>query len=119
MYPYKAVNLQESLKAISQKLKQFRPAATVLEAEVAPARRNGTIDSAASNSTTDPSNFHAVMKRKRESHDGTIKVRSCRSLDVVRGHATSIHLGSKMGCRNDVTEEKGCRNDVTEDKEFG
>ena len=66
--------MQVSMKAIAEKLKQFRPSATVLESEIARASRSGAIDTVGMTPANDPSNFHAVMKRKRSHHDDTIKV---------------------------------------------
>lgn len=74
---------QVSLKKISQKLKEFRPSATVLEAEVASARRGGDIGSVGVTPANEPHNFHAVMKRKRLSHDDTIKVHSSFLNDAI------------------------------------
>lgn len=69
--------MQESLKEIAQKLKQFRPAATVLEAEVAPARRGegaGTLSGPGMTASTYPADFQDVMKEKRKHHSSAIKV---------------------------------------------
>ena len=69
--------LQSSLKDISQKLKQYRPSATVLEAEVAPARRGegaGGLAGPGMTASTAPGDFNEVMRLKRLTHDATIKV---------------------------------------------
>ena len=69
---------QESLKDISQKLKRFRPAATVLEAEVAPARRGegaGVMSGPGMTASANPSDFQEVMKAKRKHHGDAIKVK--------------------------------------------
>ena len=65
------------MKDISQKLKRFRPAATVLEAEVAPARRGegaGAASGPGMTASTHPADFEEVMKQKRRHHGSTIKV---------------------------------------------
>jgi len=64
--------LQESLKDIAQKLKLYRPAATVLEAEVAPARRGQA--GPGMTASTQPADFQEVMREKRKHHSGAIKV---------------------------------------------
>ena len=70
--------LQESLKDISARLKHFRPAATVLETEVAPARRGegaGAMSGPGMTASSYPSDFQEVMKQKRKHHGDAIKVR--------------------------------------------
>ena len=72
--------LQESLKDIAQKLKRYRPAATVLEADVAPARRGEGAGGQAGpgmTASTSPADFQEVMREKRKHHSGAIKVSSC------------------------------------------
>ena len=74
--------MQESLKDISARLKQFRPAATVLEAEVAPARRGegaGAQSGPGMTASTYPSDFQEVMKQKRKHHGDAIKVELTRT----------------------------------------
>lgn len=63
---------------ISLKLKQFRPSATVLEAEVAPARRGegaGGNAGPGMTASTYPADFQEVMREKRKSHADIIKAR--------------------------------------------
>ncbi len=62
---------------IAARLKQFRPAATVLESEVAPARRGegaGAMSGPGMTASTHPSDFQEVMKQKRKHHGGAIQV---------------------------------------------
>ena len=81
--------LQSSLKDISQQLKQYRPSATVLEAEVAPARRGegaGGLAGPGLTASAAPGDFNEVMRLKRLTHDATIKV--TLPPYVIQGYAT-------------------------------
>lgn len=97
--------MQESVKDIAQKLKQFRPSATVLEAEVAPARRGegaGGLAGPGLTASTAPSDFQEVMRIKRKWHDGTIQVRlrnllsGARWVDVKRDFGNVIDGSVEM-----------------------
>ncbi len=61
---------------IAARLRAYRPSATVLEAEVAPARRGegaGCMSGPGMTASHGPAGFLEVMRLKRGVHDGTIK----------------------------------------------
>ncbi len=66
---------QGELAGIAAKLRAYRPAATVLEAEVAPARTGDGGTGAAGRGG--PQMFLEVMRLKRHTHDSTIQVHTC------------------------------------------
>ena len=86
------------MKAIAEKLKQFRPSATVLESEIARASRSGAIDTVGMTPANDPSNFHAVMKRKRSHHDDTIKVQCSWQCLLKLTIKSDIHVHNSDDC---------------------
>lgn len=68
--------LQEDLASIAAKLRAYRPSATVLEAEVAPARRGegaGCLAGPGMTASQGPADFVEVMRVKRGAHDRAIK----------------------------------------------
>ena len=67
-------DMQGELAGIAAKLRAYRPAATVLEAEVAPARTGDGGTGASGRGG--PQMFLEVMRLKRSTHDGTIQARS-------------------------------------------
>ena len=61
---------------MTEKLRAFRPAATVLETQIAPARRGegaGALAGPGFAANTGPDAFLTVMRLKRSTHDGTIQ----------------------------------------------
>lgn len=68
-------DMQGELAGIAAKLRAYRPAATVLEAEVAPARTGDGGTGASGRGG--PQMFLEVMRLKRSTHDGTIRVCTC------------------------------------------
>ena len=67
--------MQGELAGIAAKLRAYRPSATVLEAEVAPARTGDGGTGASGRGG--PQMFLEVMRLKRSTHDGTIRVCAC------------------------------------------
>ena len=89
---------------MTAKLRAYRPSATVLEADMAPARRGegaGCVAGPGMTASRSPHDFLEVMRLKRSVHDKAIKVRKavivlprrCRwNLDILGAFATACHL---------------------------
>ena len=70
---------QEGQAAITAKLRAYRPSATVLEADMAPARRGegaGCVAGPGMTASRSPHEFLEVMRLKRSVHDKAIKART-------------------------------------------
>ncbi|CAL8470205.1 g9747 [Coccomyxa elongata] len=68
---------QEDMASIAARLRAYRPSATVLEAQVAPARSGdgaGRLSGPGMKASQGPADFLGVMRQKRGAHDKTIKM---------------------------------------------
>jgi hypothetical protein len=74
------VRLQEGAADIAAQLRAYRPSATVLEADMAPARAGegaGSVAGPGLTASRGPADFLGVMRLKRGAHDRAIQV-CCR-----------------------------------------